>query len=84
MTISFARHTVLIDDRERLDARRWETRVSREMSWREWDWEADGERDARLRSSGDVDIVQGWRRYQTHRCILDCHVEDRVGSLEIK
>jgi hypothetical protein len=32
VTISFARHTVLIEDKERLEARRRDTRVSRGMS----------------------------------------------------
>jgi hypothetical protein len=47
VTISFARHTVLIEERERLDARRWDTRVSRGMSCcamdRDWDLEEESE-----------------------------------------
>ena len=45
VTISFARQTVLIDDRERFEARRWVTKASRGISLG-WDWEADGESDA--------------------------------------
>jgi hypothetical protein len=54
-----------MEDRERLEARRCETRVWRETSgWlSEWDWELDGEREVWLRlvdSSGEVDILESY------------------------
>jgi phosphohistidine phosphatase SixA len=61
VTISFARHTVLIEDKERFEARRWNTRVSRVMSCCaiERDWELDGESEAWERlMGGEADMVQ--------------------------
>lgn len=61
VTISFARHTVLIEDKERFEARRWDTRVSRGMSCCgiERDWELDGESEAWERlMGGEADMVE--------------------------
>ena len=61
LTISLARQTELMDDRERLDARRWNTRVSRDTSLCaiELDCEADGESEAWLRLIDEDDIMAG-------------------------
>jgi hypothetical protein len=60
VTISFARHTVLMEDRERLEARRCDTRVSRGMSCcaMDRDCDLDEESEAWLREiGGEFDIV---------------------------
>ena len=60
VTISFARHTVLIEDKERLEARRCDTRVSRGLSCRamDRDCDLDEESEAWLREiGGEFDIV---------------------------
>lgn len=64
LTISLARQTALIDDRERFEARRWDTSVSREMSLctMELDCEADGESEAWLWVKGEVDILAVYGR----------------------
>jgi len=61
VTISFARHTVLIDARARFAESKWATSVSRERSASccecECDGEPAGDRDPRLPSAGEDDIV---------------------------
>jgi hypothetical protein len=60
VTISFARHTVLIEDKERFEARRCDTRVSRGMSCcaTDRDGDLDEESEAWLREvGGQFDIV---------------------------
>lgn len=62
-TISSARHTALIEERERFEARRWATRLSREISLRivELDCEAAGDIEAWLLFRGEDDILMDLR-----------------------
>jgi hypothetical protein len=73
VTISFARHTVLIEERERLEASRCDTSVSREMSCctvdRDWDLEEESEAWLRL-AGGEADMVKAIRMYQISKVVV--------------
>ncbi len=59
VTISLALQTVLMEASDRFDARRWDTRLSRGISWlegRSWEFPGDKEAWLRLSCAGDVDI----------------------------
>jgi hypothetical protein len=73
VTISFARHTVLIEDKERFEAKRCDTRVSRGMSCCaiERDWELDGESEALLRlMGGEADMLETMIYRYSKRCAI--------------
>ena len=59
VTISLALKTLLIEDKDLFDARRWDTRVSRETSLSWLVWELLGDKEAWLwrLPCGDADIV---------------------------